>query len=134
MKNEKWGKNFKLEVTERMVSEEDIARNKTKGDRLEVFIQPGFSFTSPYKLRRRKRGDKFKPLGTQGYQKLKKFLLAKRVDKSLRDDWPLIVDSFDNIVWVIGLEISEDARVTNFFYPVLHIRVIEEEPDSFPRS
>ncbi len=128
-----WGKTFKLEVTERFVTEEDIARAKTRGNKLEIYMQPTFGFTSPYMFRRRHRGDKIRPFGLKGDKKLKKFFLDKRVDIKYRDDWPLIVDSFGKIIWVIGLEISDYARVKNFEYKALIFKVIEYETDSFPK-
>ena len=128
-----WSKTFKLEVEETFVTEEDIARHKARGNKLEMYMQPTFGFTSPYMFRRRKKGDKFKPFGLKGEKKLKKFFLDKRVDMKYRNDWPLIVDSFGAIIWVIGLEMSEYARVKNFEYKALFFKVTEYETGSFPK-
>jgi len=128
-----WGKNFTLRIVQKPVDDSEIARIKAKGDRRIVCMQTSIAYTTPFTIRHRHRGDKFRPLGAKGYQKLKKFFINRKIEKHLRDDWPLLVDSFGNIVWVMGLEIAHDARVSSYQFPALYFTIIEEEPDSFPK-
>jgi tRNA(Ile)-lysidine synthase len=84
----------------------------------------GFSATSvsvaagglklPLAVRSRRPGDRFRPLGMGGQgRKLQDFLVDRKVARSERDTLPLVVDSDDRIVWVVGQSVAEDFRVTD---------------------
>lgn len=67
----------------------------------------------PLAVRTRRRGDRFRPLGMGGRgRKLQDFLVDRKVPRAERDELPLVVDRQDRIVWVAGLGIAEDFRVT----------------------
>jgi tRNA(Ile)-lysidine synthase len=65
----------------------------------------------PIKVRIRKRGDVFVPLGSAGSTKLKKFFIDKKVPEEIRDRIPLLTDG-KRIIWVMGFRISEDVKVS----------------------
>jgi tRNA(Ile)-lysidine synthase len=68
----------------------------------------------PLAVRSRKPGDRFRPLGMGGQgRKLQDFLVDRKVSRSDRDTLPLVVDSDDRIVWVVGQSVAEDFRVTD---------------------
>ena len=68
----------------------------------------------PLAVRSRKPGDRFRPLGMGGQgRKLQDFLVDRKVSRSERDTLPLVVDSDDRIVWVVGQSVAEDFRVTD---------------------
>ena len=68
----------------------------------------------PLVVRSRKPGDRFRPLGMRGQgRKLQDFLVDRKVSRSERDTLPLVVDSDDKIVWVVGQSVAEDFRVTD---------------------
>ena len=68
----------------------------------------------PLVVRSRKPGDRFRPLGMGGQgRKLQDFLVDRKVSRSERDTLPLVVDSDDKIVWVVGQSVAEDFRVTD---------------------
>ena len=65
-------------------------------------------------MRSRKPGDRFRPLGMGGQgRKLQDFLVDRKVTRTERDTLPLVVDSDDRIVWVVGQSVAEDFRVTD---------------------
>ncbi len=128
-----WGNNFTLHVVQKSVDDTEIAKIKAKGDRRFVCMQTSNAYTTPFNIRRRHRGDKFRPLGAKGYQKLKKFFINRKIEKDLRDDWPILVDSFGNIIWIMGLEIAHDARVSSHLFPAMYFRIVEEKEGTFPR-
>ena len=64
-------------------------------------------------VRNRRAGDVFRPLGLQGRKKLQDFFVDEKVRRSERDAVPLVVDSKGQIVWVAGLSVAEDFRVTD---------------------
>ncbi len=72
-----------------------------------------------WRLRARRPGDRFQPLGMGGrHVKLSDFYINARVDEALRDRWPLVVTpspagrAEDEIVWVAGLRLGERFKVT----------------------
>lgn len=61
-------------------------------------------------IRFRKEGDKIKPLGNSGTQKLKKYLNEKKIPNHQKDELVLLA-SENEILWVASLGISEDIKV-----------------------
>ena len=67
----------------------------------------------PLTVRSRKPGDRLRPRGLGGRtKKLQDFLVDGKVAREERDLLPLVVDSEDRIVWVVGHPAAEDFRVT----------------------
>jgi len=64
-------------------------------------------------LRRRRPGDRFRPLGLGGTRKLKDVLIDAHVPRRWRDGVPLLIDTDDRILWVVGHQIADDVRVTS---------------------
>jgi tRNA(Ile)-lysidine synthase len=80
--------------------------------RLAATVQAG-ELELPLAVRSRKPGDWFRPLGMGGHaKKLQDFLVDRKVARERRDSLPLVVDSADRIVWVVGESVAEDFRVT----------------------
>lgn len=65
---------------------------------------------APLQVRGRMPGDRFHPLGAPGHKKLKEFFRRKGIPPAHRDRIP-IVESREEIIWVVGLGISELACV-----------------------
>ena len=67
----------------------------------------------PLAVRSRRTGDTFRPLGMGGRgRKLQDYLVDRKIAQAERDSLPLVVDSDDRIVWVVGQSVAEDFRVT----------------------
>jgi tRNA(Ile)-lysidine synthetase-like protein len=66
----------------------------------------------PLAIRSRRPGDRFRPLGLGHGKKLQDFLVDRKIPRDTRDSLPLVVDSHDRIVWVVGEAVAEDFRVT----------------------
>ena len=77
----------------------------------------------PLAIRCRRPGDRFHPLGAPGARKLQDFLVDRKVPRSERDALPLVVDSRDRIVWVVGHSVGEDFRVIDPSAGVLLLKV-----------
>jgi len=74
---------------------------------------PASGLKLPLAVRSRRPGDRFRPLGMAGRgRKLQDFLVDRKVPRKERDTLPLVVDSDDRIVWVVGQSVAEDFRVT----------------------
>jgi tRNA(Ile)-lysidine synthase len=65
----------------------------------------------PLRLRTRRRGDRFQPLGMTEEVRLADFLMAAKVPFHDRDRVPLLWDQ-ERIIWVVGLRLSEAVRRT----------------------
>jgi tRNA(Ile)-lysidine synthase len=64
-------------------------------------------------VRARRSGDRMRPLGMGGRSKrLQDLFVDARVPVAERDGWPLLVAGADHqVVWVPGLQVSEDVRL-----------------------
>ena len=62
-------------------------------------------------VRNRRNGDKFIPIGMSGHKKLKDFFIDQKIPKEERDLIPIVLDG-EEILWVIGLRISEKYKVS----------------------
>ncbi len=61
------------------------------------------------RVRGRRPGDRFQPLGMAGTKKLQDFMVDSRIDRSWRDRVPLVVGE-GGIAWVVGWRLAEWAR------------------------
>lgn len=80
----------------------------------------------PLKVRTRRNGDRFSPLGMKNTKKIKDFFIDKKIDKSIRDNIPLVI-SKDEIIWIAGYRISENFKVNSRTKNILKIEVINDE-------
>jgi tRNA(Ile)-lysidine synthase len=64
-------------------------------------------------VRSREAGDRFRPAGLAGHQKLQDFLVNRKVPRRNRDRVPLVVDAENRIIWVAGYRLAEEFRVTD---------------------
>ena len=65
----------------------------------------------PWRLRTRRAGDRFQPLGCAEHVELRRFLQSRRVPRYDRDRLPLVVDAEDRVLWIPGVEVSEVAKL-----------------------
>jgi tRNA(Ile)-lysidine synthetase-like protein len=58
----------------------------------------------PIFVRTPKNGDR---ISTKiGHKKLSRIFINHKIPRLEREQWPIITDKFDNILWVVGLEKS----------------------------
>jgi tRNA(Ile)-lysidine synthase len=70
------------------------------------------AFAPPFSVRNRRGGDRFRPLGAPGRRKLQDVFVDKKVPREDRDRVPIVTDSTGRIVWVVGIAIADEGRVT----------------------
>ena len=93
-----------------------------EGTRLEQAVTAD-GLTLPLAVRSRQPGDRFSPLGMGGREKkLQDVLVDRKVAREERDSLPLVVDSVDKIVWVVGESVAEDFRVTEASRAVIFLK------------
>lgn len=64
----------------------------------------------PLHVRTRKNGDKIYLKGMLGSKKVKDIFIDEKIPASLRDKWPIVIDSNNVIVWIPGLKKSKFDR------------------------
>jgi len=67
--------------------------------------------TFPLTVRCRREGDRYRPLGSPGRARLKEIFRAHGIPSEERDRHPVFV-SGRAVVWVLGLPVAEEARIT----------------------
>ncbi len=80
------------------------------------------SLRFPLKMRNFRPGDRFRPLGVKGTQKLKQFYIDHKVPRFERPGIPLLM-SGETIAWVVGYRIDERVKVTDKSRKVLRVEV-----------
>jgi tRNA(Ile)-lysidine synthase len=73
-------------------------------------------------VRNRRRGDRLSPLGMEGSKKLKDVFIDKKISRNVRDYIPVIIWGTE-ILWVVGLCVSNFAKLSQATEKVLHLRV-----------
>ena len=79
--------------------------------------------TFPLKIRNFKHGDRFRPLGMAGSQKLKAFFINHKVPRSKRLRCPILL-SGGRIIWVGGYRIDDSAKLTGETKKVLKAELL----------
>ncbi len=81
---------------------------------------------APLRLRFRRPGERFCPLGLGGHSvKLSDFMINVKMDKDLRDRWPIIV-SGEAIVWIAGHRLDERFKVTPATQTIMRLWFVRE--------
>jgi tRNA(Ile)-lysidine synthase len=92
-----------------------------RGD--EVVVEAS-RLAGPLVVRSRQPGDRFRPLGFHGHKTLQDFFVDAKVQRETRGRIPLIVDAEGRIIWVAGLSVAEDFRVSDRTKAVLILKRI----------
>lgn len=75
--------------------------------------------TLPLYVRTRCLGDKMALKKINGRKKLKDIFIDSKVPVSLRDSWPVVVDSKNNILWIPGVKKSKFSKQKNESYDII---------------
>jgi tRNA(Ile)-lysidine synthase len=79
-------------------------------------------------VRGRRPGDVQRPMGMGGRAKsIQDLFVDRRVPRTERDGWPLVVSRGDEILWVPGLRLAEAARITDGTRRVIVLTVTPPE-------
>lgn len=87
-----------------------LVPSPAEAGRLRALLDPR-SAPAPWRLRTRRPGDRFQPLGHATEVELRRFLQSRHVPRFDRDRLPLVVDARDRILWIPGVEVAEGVRL-----------------------
>ncbi len=103
------------------------------GERSEAEVAPGDEVADadrvrfPLVARRRRPGDRFRPLGMRQDVRLKSFLINAGVPAARRNRLVLVCDQ-EKVVWVAGVRLSDVVRLQDSTRRVLVLRAEEARP------
>lgn len=101
------GHNLKAQIIERKQLPDKV---RTKSENA-AYLDLG-KLKSPLHLRGFLPGDKFKPLGMKGNQKLSDFFVNSKIPRYKREEI-LLLTSKKKIAWIVGQRISDEFKITN---------------------
>jgi tRNA(Ile)-lysidine synthase len=78
----------------------------------------------PLRVRSWRPGDWLRPVGLHGHRKkLQDLFVDRKIERARRHRVPVVVDGRDRVVWVVGMGLSEDFRVTEATASMIILRV-----------
>lgn len=128
-KKEKNNKNYKIELKDINQIDNFIIKkvNKCNTDGNDVCRLNSKDIKLPLYLRNRKNGDYISLLGTDGHKKIKDIFIENKVPLNIRDNYPLLVDADDNILWVPNLKKSKYNVKIDKIYDIILTSYSESE-------
>ncbi len=119
------GRNYVEEIKREVVIEETSRDDKFKDlyGLPDIALLDYQSLQFPLKMRNFRPGDRFRPLGVKGTQKLKEFFIDHKIPKFERPRIPLLI-SGEMIAWIVGYRIDERVKVTEKTQRILKVEVI----------
>ena len=75
--------------------------------------------TLPLYVRSKKPGDRMTIKGMNGDKKVKDIFINEKKDMNERENWPVVADSNDNIVWLPGLKKSKYNKAKKESYDII---------------
>lgn len=73
----------------------------------------------PLYVRTRKLGDRMYVKGLSGTKKINDIFTDEKIEKSLRDTWPIVTDASGKILWLPGLKKTKFDRTKNGKYDII---------------
>ena len=113
--------NYKIAIKDKVVTNEFIIEKLVETNLTNNFVchLNSEDISLPLYVRNRKDGDYIEILNLNGKKKIKDLFIDSKIDKSLRDNYPLVVDSNDNILWVPGLKKSKYDSLKKGKYDII---------------
>ncbi len=129
---EKENHNYKIELkkTNKIASFIIKKVNKCDSDGNNVCRLNSKNIKLPLFLRNRKDGDYISLLGTDGHKKIKDIFIECKIPTNKRDNYPLLVDADDNILWIPNLKKSKYNIKSDEFYDIILTSYSESEENN----
>ena len=113
--------NYKLELKKEIIIDNHKITmvNKSDKDGNDICRLNSKNIKLPLYLRNKKDGDYIEVLGLNGKKKIKDIFIEKKIPQSIRENYPLLVDSNDNILWIPNLKKSKFNNKKNEKYDII---------------
>ncbi|MBD3345953.1 MAG: tRNA lysidine(34) synthetase TilS [Chitinivibrionales bacterium] len=99
-----------------------------KGDNFTVFLDAG-KLPDIVQYRTLSRNDLFRPLGFLHPVKASRYLKKQKIEKTARDNIGVLASKYSNIIWIPGVQIGEDFRITSKTTSILRISYIKNNSE-----
>ena len=109
---------MRISITTPPAADRPVSLNA--GQMVAFFDMNTVSF--PLMIRNVRAGDKFRPLGMTGTQKITKFLKDHKIPAENRVNCPLLL-SQEHVVWVMGHRIDDSVKITPNTRRILKVMV-----------
>ena len=96
-----------------------VAGNDTKLTNNYVCHLNSEEISLPLYVRNRKDGDYIEVLNLNGKKKIKDIFIDEKVPKGKRNNYPVVVDREDNVVWLPGLKKSKYDSLKTGKYDII---------------
>lgn len=107
------GVGTKIKIDSRTFGIESVSKEKIKFDKgKNIEFIDGSGLKEKFLLRRWQAGDKFKPLGLDGFKKVSDFLTDLKVPTSERK-LQLVLLNRNRIVWIVGLRLDDRFKINS---------------------
>ena len=73
----------------------------------------------PLYVRTRKSGDRMDVKGLSGTKKINDIFTDEKIEKPIRDTWPIVVDATGKILWLPGLKKTKFDRTKDRKYDII---------------
>ena len=94
-----------------------------------LLIKANYCETVNFYLRNKQDGDFIEVKGLNGKKKVKDIFIDKKIPKSLRDNYPLLVDENNTILWIPNIKKSKFNAKKDEFYDII-LRYCEKEENN----
>ena len=111
---------LKITITCQHLSAESVGNPGSAGQSTAFFDMD--TLTSPLDFRHIQPGDRFRPLGMSGTQKVKDFLINNKIPQEERGRI-LVMLNQNRIVWIVGHRIDDHVKITQQTRNVLKIEI-----------
>ena len=125
-------KNYKIKLDNTTIIDDFIIKKIDNCDTYgnDVCRLNSSNIKLPLYLRNRKDGDYISLLGMSGKKKIKDIFIDEKIPKDIRDSYPLLVDSLDNILWIPGIKKSKYNVKKNEIYDIILTSYRESEEEN----
>ena len=75
--------------------------------------------TLPIIIRTKEESDVIEVKNLNGSKKIKRIFIDEKINKDLRDSWPIVTDSKNNVLWIPGIKKSKFDCYNKSFYDII---------------
>ena len=119
-----------LVPTDKGIGDDDQGNVHAQEGIIRPFFLDDTELEFPLTVRNRRGGDRYRPLGSSGSQKVKEMMRARRIPEAERGRCPVFVSGND-IVWVRGLPVSEKYKVKDTTKTIFKIEIIPNKKQEY---